>query len=81
MNRSRFLRVLGADPTKWAERYDLEPFSYPCGECGKVLATTVPFAYGQLRGLMAPRCECGNVGTPYCLVRDSRHGDLFTPAP
>lgn len=35
------------------------------------------FAYQQLRGLKAPTCTCGNKYTPFCIVRDSKYGDLF----
>jgi hypothetical protein len=77
--RSRVLVIHGQDPEAWAERYGIEPFSYPCSDCGKDLTTTVPFALGELRGLFAPACSCGNEQTPYCVVRDPKHGDLFTP--
>lgn len=77
MNSARLLSVLGADPEKWAAKFGLEPFSAPCSECGSILTTTIPCARGQLRGLRAPTCECGNKRTPYCLVRDSRFGDLL----
>ncbi len=78
MNRKRFLRVLGTSTEEWAKRYDIDPIEHPCGDCGKVLRTSLPFAYGELRGLMAPKCECGNEGTPYCLVRDPKYGDLLS---
>lgn len=78
MNRERFLRVLGMCEKAWAERYGIEPFAIPCEKCGAELETTVPFAVGQLRGLVSPPCECGNTDVPYCLVRDPKHGDLFT---
>jgi hypothetical protein len=76
---SKFLLILGADPEKWAARYAIEPVGYPCGRCGTVLTTTIPFACGQFRGLIAPQCACGNEESPlYCFVRDPRYGDLFT---
>jgi len=78
MNRHRFLRVLGQDPERWAARHDIESFTHPCQECGRMLTTSVPFVYGTLRGLIAPTCVCGNEVTPYCVVRDARFGDLFT---
>lgn len=43
-----------------------------------MLTISRPFAQGQLRGLMAPPCECGNEMTPYGIVRDSKYGDLLT---
>lgn len=72
------LVIHGISAEAWARRYDIEPCSAPCQDCGVMRTTTVPFACGQLRGLMAPKCECGQEGVPYCLVRDPRHGDLFT---
>lgn len=71
------LVVHGTTAKAWAERYGIQPFSHPCSECGRVLTTSIPFAQGTLRGLQAPRCECGNERTPYCIVRDPAHGDLF----
>lgn len=77
VNRQHFLKILGANPVTWAARYDLEPFRFPCSDCGQLLTTTVPFAYQQLRGLIAPDCSCGNKFPPYCVVRDLRFGDLL----
>lgn len=78
MDSTRFLTVHGVCPKAWAKRYDLLPFTHPCDACGEPLTTTLPFAQGQLRGLRAPTCSCGNKQTPWCLVRDRRFGDLFT---
>lgn len=71
----QFLSMFGADPARWAKRFSLDPFTAPCGECGAPLETTVPIACGDLRGLRAPACKCGNVHTPYCVV--AAHGDLL----
>ena len=68
----------GVDPKLWAKRYDLEPFSYPCYKCGKMTETTIPFVQGTMRGLVAPICNCGHPTPPYCMVRDSKYGDLFS---
>lgn len=68
-DRSRFLLVFGADPKRWAVRYDLTPFITPCADCDRPLTTTVPFACGPMRGLIAPRCPCGNDKPPYCILR------------
>ena len=80
MNRKNFMRVLGADPNEWAHRYGIEPFGGECSECGAPTYTDIPFTSvnGELRGLLSPECRCGNKNTPYCLVADPRHGDLFT---
>lgn len=73
--RSRWLFVHGVTTAEWCERWDLEPYTRECGECGRPCTTTEPFAVGELRGLASPPCECGNVNTPYCLVR--ARGDLL----
>lgn len=78
MNRNRFLYVHGVTTEVWCARYDLEPYTRPCSDCGEPCTTTRPFALGTLRGLAAPPCtKCGNERTPFCLVRDPKHGDLF----
>jgi hypothetical protein len=86
------LVVHGVSVEAWTKRHGVTPFTSPCGNCGRVLTTSIPFVRGTLRGLMSPSCECGAVSlaeaesmppnqrrsiTPYGLVRDSRVGDLF----
>lgn len=78
MNGAPRFIVYGVAAEQWATRYGLEAFSYPCSECGRMCTTSIPFAQGTLRGLQSPRCECGNEKTPFAMVRDSKHGDLFT---
>jgi hypothetical protein len=78
MNGKPMLVVYGVTAEEWTARYGVEAFSYPCDGCGTMLATTVPFAQGALRGLQAPRCACGNELTPFGVVRDPAYGDLFT---
>lgn len=78
MNGKARLIVHGVTAEEWTARYGVEPFSHPCFDCGRMCTTTIPFAQGTLRGLQAPRCECGNDRTPYALVRDPAYGDLFT---
>lgn len=75
--RSRWLVVqVGMTMEQWCERWGIEPFEAPCGECGLMLKTEIPFAVGQLRGLKAPTCpKCGNINTPWCVV--AADGDLF----
>lgn len=73
-----FVAVLGVDPTRWAKRYGIEPFSHACSSCGQLLTTSIPIAFESLRGLLAPTCSCGDENTPYCFVRDPKIGDLFT---
>jgi hypothetical protein len=75
---SHFLIAHGADPKRWARKHDIEPFSCPCDGCGRTVTTSVPFACGQFRGLIAPTCPCGHEFRPYCVVRAAQHGDLFT---
>lgn len=78
VDRSRILIPHGVTAEQWSERYNLEPFTHPCSGCGVERTTTIPFAYGRLRGLIAPECECG-ANPPYCVVRDPKHGDLLDP--
>lgn len=76
------LRLLGEDAEQWAEKHSVVPFKAPCQECGHELETTVPFAWGNLRGLVAPACsECGNTITPYCVQWDSLLRDDEEPEP
>jgi hypothetical protein len=78
VNRQRFLKVLGVAPAAWTARYGVEPFEHECQQCSEPLRTTIPFACGDYRGLMAPACpSCGNQRTPFAIVKDPRHGDLF----
>lgn len=63
-----FLAAYGVDAAAWADRHGIEPFTTPCEACGLPKTTTIPIAWGVLRGLMAPRCECGDTGHTYCLV-------------
>ena len=77
-DRSRFMLVLGADPVKWAKRYDILPFTHPCSRCGAQTTTSIAFASGNCRGLIAPQCECGHPSPPYCIVGD--WGQLFPSA-
>jgi hypothetical protein len=74
----RFIYVYGISAEEWAARYGITPFTQRC-ECGKKLVTSIPWAQGSLRGLRTPQCECGSGNRPYCMVRDPRHGDLFSP--
>lgn len=77
-HRARWLiAAQGVDPVRWARRWGIEPFTFPCSQCERDLTTSIPFAVGALRGLVAPRCACGNYLTPYAVVRDPRAGDLL----
>jgi hypothetical protein len=78
MNGEARLFVYGVTAEEWAAQHSIEVFSYPCSECGRMLTISRPFAQGTLRGLQAPRCECGNERTPFGLVRASAYGDLLT---
>lgn len=69
LDRSKLLACHGVNPERWADRWGIEPFTAACQDCGATTITSVPFACGELRGLMAPPCEaCGNEVTPYCVV-------------
>ncbi len=87
MDRERFIRVLGADPEKWAKCYTLTPATVECYSCAAPRTTSIPFFAGQLRGLIAPTCPCGDDRGPYCVTHvepsesiDELLGKLF-PAP
>ncbi len=70
--------IHGVTAEAWAARFDIEPFTADCASCGREKTTTLPFAQGQLRGLQAPSCPCGDDSrAPYCIVRDPKHGDLL----
>ncbi len=88
-SKPRFL-VYGVTAEEWTRRYGIEPFSHPCYGCGRMLTTTIPFRQGQLVGLTAPNCECGEHDVaadsgpddrrslpPYALTRDPKFGDLL----
>jgi hypothetical protein len=86
LDRAGWLLVHGVSAAAWCERWQIEPFSCPCRGCGAMLTPDQPFASGSLRGLVARPCACGyhdhqSRGTPYCVVRDPKHGDLFSGAP
>lgn len=74
--RATFLLVLGADPERWARRYGIAPFTHPCAGCGASCTTSIPFAAGDHRGLIAPVCACGHPTPPYALVR-ADGGDIL----
>ncbi len=79
IDKKRVIFFHGVDHVRFAERFGIEPCTAPCTDCCAPRTTTVPFACGEFRGLMAPPCiVCGHEGTPYCLVRDPKHGDLFS---
>jgi hypothetical protein len=72
------LYVHGVTAKEWADRHRIEVFSHPCIDCGRPRTISMPFAQGELRGLQAPPCDCGNDQGPYGLVRAEKYGDLFT---
>jgi hypothetical protein len=65
-----YLTVIGVTAAQWTNRYGVEAFSHPCSECGAMLTTSLPFASGTVRGLVAPVCGCGNDCTPYVVLLD-----------
>lgn len=73
----RVIVPVGTTAEEWTEKYGVEPFTAECYKCGQPQTTTIPFAFEQLRGLMAPKCECGHPYSPYCVVGDPRFGDIF----
>lgn len=75
LERENWVYVHGQDPVKWAKRWGIETQVVPCGGCSKPREMTVAFFSGELRGLVAPRCECDEELPPYCLVHAK--GDLL----
>lgn len=47
------------DHEAWATRYSLEIKTIDCVKCGVSQCTTIPFAEGEQRGLIAPLHDCG----------------------
>lgn len=77
-DRDHFVFPLSADPAAWARKYDIEPFTAPCYGCGAPLTTSIPFAQGQRRGLLAPTCTCGTDALPpLCMVTLDDAFDAF----
>lgn len=84
VKRDAVMLLHGINLEKWCKRWDMEPFDVPCPGCGKPVTCDIPFAQGQLRGLMGRACGCGyydhpNHGLPYCAAREPKHGDLLDP--
>lgn len=77
MSRNSFLKFLGSDYIVWANKYKIEPVKHPCSDCGKESITNIPIAKGELRGLIAEDCSCGNNKMHYCFVRDPAKGDIL----
>jgi len=82
-DRDRFILAYGVDHLKWSKRYGIEIASAPCYRCGTELFTTVPFVVRgtKLRGLIAPRCQCGHVNPPYSLVHETLRMDEYLRNP
>jgi len=68
----------GVSTEKWCKRWDLQPFTCPCSNCGAPRTTTIPFFDDQIRGLIAEFCQCGTKDRPYCIVGVG--GDLLDPS-
>ena len=67
--------VYGANLSTWADRYGLKSFSVRCTVCKSFQIVGIPFIYGELRGLIAKECVCGNPH-PYRVVH-SDGGDIL----
>lgn len=77
MNKQFFLLLHNEDPALWAERFQIEAFEVRCKECKEILKTTIPFFTKEFRGLISPKCTCGNNDTPYCLVKAPGFAEFF----
>lgn len=77
MNKQTFLLLFNEDPIFWAERFQIEAFEVNCKDCKEILKTTIPFFTKEFRGLISPKCICGNNDTPYCLVKAPGFTEFF----
>lgn len=57
----------------WAKRYDIEIKSAYCIKCGKTIITSIPFALGKLRGLIADAHECETKSFVSVVFKDKKH--------
>lgn len=73
------LDVYGISVEAWTRRWGVQPFTSPCYECGRPLTTTIPFVVGDLRGLRAPACVCGQDRAPYVVVSASNPTGIPVP--
>lgn len=71
------LYPLDVTAESWTRRYGVLPFDGACQRCARPCTTSRPFACGEMRGLAAPDCICGETRMPYAVVRDPKHGDLL----
>jgi hypothetical protein len=65
------LHLVGVNVPRFMRRWGLEAFTSPCPDCSAPMTTTVPYAQGAMRGLVAPRCACGSENIPYCIAWDT----------
>ena len=68
---------------KWCERYKLTVKIRPCPKCQKLQTTSIPWASGEWRGLVAPKHECGEdyeLSTAISIDKNERNEwkELFT---
>jgi hypothetical protein len=56
-----YLIIPSANNEDWARRYDIEPFSAICHECGEVREAKHAFFSKEYnrRGFLAQNCKCG----------------------
>lgn len=80
LRRHRMMEIHGVDAAAFAKRHGIEPFTGECYDCQRPRTTSVPFAYGKLRGLKSPTCACGDERGPYCVIMDDL-SDLATALP
>lgn len=60
-----YVLVLNVDLEKWCEKYELEPFTTECLDCGEPMHVNLPFAGKDRRGLISLPCKCGNKYVPH----------------
>ena len=73
-----YLTVPSADPVKWGERWDIEPFTTECKDCGRLKNACIPWASKYRRGFLAEPCECGSDASTFTFI-DLRFGPGEVP--
>ena len=78
MNGHPRVFVHGVTAEEWSARYGIEVFKLPVLRVRTNVHDLDPLrARNPARAPVSP-CPCGNEKTPFGLVRDPKHGDLFT---
>jgi hypothetical protein len=63
-----YLTVHNVDLDQWCEKWELEPFTGKCRDCGSELPVNIPYVAQDRRGLCAEPCACGNKSVPFTYI-------------